>query len=212
MAQMDNAVDAVQVCADVGVSQHHALGQAGRAGGEHDRRHVVRPDCRETQQAFQDCRRQQPGSRGRQELVGPGRAGFQFLDVDKFGIELQREAIEHPPAGQNMADAALGHAGVDHFRGDRVVQIDGHAAIERQGRIRQNRAHRRRQQNAHVGLVASQHFPPQQPSQGQCAGEQGPAGGFHPAGVEDLLATKIAPAHAQEFSRQHKIVEHLGTH
>ena len=33
---------------------------------------------------------------------------LQFLDIDQLGIELQREAIEHPPAGQHMADAALG--------------------------------------------------------------------------------------------------------
>ncbi len=108
----------LQVGADVGIGQHHALGQAGRAGGEHDRRHVVRPDRGEAQQAFQDRGRQQPGGRGGQQLVGPGHALFQFLDVDQLGVELQREAIEHPPAGQHVADAALGHAGVDQFRSD----------------------------------------------------------------------------------------------
>ena len=51
--RMDDLVDRLDIRGDVVVREHHALGHAGRAGGEDDRGHVVAADPVQAEHAIE---------------------------------------------------------------------------------------------------------------------------------------------------------------
>ena len=129
----------------------------------------------------------------------------QVLDENYFGLQLQGKPLQHPPAGQHVADAALGDARVQHAGRSRIVQVHRHAAIDRQCRIRQDRRDRRRQQDAHVlsRRAASTSRRSRLRTASVCASRP-PPDKSAPDESATFVPPQVAAAHADELSRKHK--------
>ncbi len=99
-----------------------------------------------------------------------------------------------------MADFGAGHAGVHHGRRDRVVQVDGHAFVDRHGGVGHHPGHRGGQQNAHLPLVVGQHAAPQESPEDQGPGQQPSPRQFVPRRVGHLPAPQALAADPEELS------------
>ena len=77
--RMDDLLDRLDIRADVVMREHHALGHAGRAGGEDDRHHIVAADAVQAEHAVEHQRRHQKRIERRQPAcrrAAPCRAGL----------------------------------------------------------------------------------------------------------------------------------------
>ena len=90
--------------------------------------------------------------------------------------------------------------------GERVVEIDGHAAVERQGGVGHQRGGRGGQQQAHVPLIRRQHLAAQEPAEDQRPHEQARPGKLDAGGVGHFRPPHPPPAHAEEPPRQDQVV------
>ena len=205
IGQPQNLIDRPDIRADVAMGEHHALRPACRAGGEDDRQQVVLFQLRQSEPSFQPADGRQPSHRSGGELVGPRGFVLEVLQVDDFGVELEVEAFHQAAAGQDVADAALGDAVVDKLRSHRVVQVDGHAAIDAQGGVGHQPGCGGRQEQAHVLLVGGQHLAPQQAAKNQSPHQQTRSGKFRTGGIGDLRVPHSPAAYAEELSRQDQV-------
>ena len=192
---VDHLVDAADIGLDVAVGQDRALGVAGRAGGEHDADHVVGSVLMDAEEADQELCRHPEGLRGGNDFVAAGGGSPEILEVDELGVELQRHTLEEGPAGQDVADAGLRDRQVEQLRAERVVEVDDHPVVERQGEVGHDRRGRRRQQDADVLLIRREHRAAEQAAQDQRAGQHLPAGQGCAGGVGDLGRAQSPPAH-----------------
>ncbi len=130
--------------------QHDPLRLTGGPRREDDGQQIVTRDLVQTQPANQRRTRQDVTGQRAEQLVGQRDLVAQILEHDQFGSQLEAELLHHLAAGQHVPDAGLVDTRLHDFLGDGVVQIDGHALVEAQGRVGHNRRDTRRQQDAHI--------------------------------------------------------------
>ena len=96
--------------------------------------------------------------------------------------EIDRHAFEERAGGDHMAQTGLLHRETDELFGEAVVQIDGHAPVERERQVRYRRGDGRREKDPDVALVGRDSAP-QQPSQHQRAQQRLASGQGRSRGV-----------------------------
>ena len=100
-----------------------------------------------------------------------GRLAAQIFQEDQIDIEFERHLFKQRPASQHVSNLRLRQAGLENFRGQRVIEIDSDSPIECDRQIGRDRARRWRQQDSDVTLIVAQHMPAQQTPEDKCARE-----------------------------------------